>query len=329
MRSGKRSPRAGDPRSDRTAPFLMTLDGLLLADKGPAVTSFQVVAHLRRVLRVAKVGHGGTLDPMATGLLPILLGSATKLTAYLQGQDKQYLATIRLGVETDTLDATGVVTRERPIPPLTVDDVRAVLARFIGDIEQVPPMYSALHAGGKRLHELARAGIAVERAPRRVRVHAFELIECALPRLRARVACGSGTYVRSLAADVGEALGCGAHVEALARTRVGALRVEDAVPWAVIQEGNASVLAAGVGPPDRAVTHLPVVDLSPDASRRLAHGQAVALPELGAVDAPAMPTPCRVYSAGSFLGIGELSSQGLRSLRLVYADRSQPRPVSS
>jgi tRNA pseudouridine55 synthase len=306
----------------------MTLDGLLLADKGPGVTSFQVVAHLRRTLRVDKVGHGGTLDPMATGLLPILLGSATRVTQYLQGQDKEYLATIRLGVETDTLDATGAVTRERPVPALAVDDVRAALGRFVGDIQQVPPMYSALHAGGKRLHELARAGIEVERAPRRVRVHAFELIECALPRLRARVACGSGTYVRSLAADLGEALGCGAHVEALARTRVGSLRLEDAVPWAAIQRGEAAALAAAIRPADQAVSHLPAVDLSPDQGRRLAHGQAVPMSELGAVDPPA-PVPCRVYAAGRFLGIGELSPRGLRPLRLLHADPSQPRPVST
>src|SRR5215475_14516349 len=122
----------------------MTLDGLLLADKGPDVTSFQVVAHLRRVLRVPKVGHGGTLDPLATGLLPILLGEATKLTGYLQGQDKEYLATIRLGVTTDTLDATGTVEVERRVPPLTAGELRAALGRFVGEIDQVPPMYSAL-----------------------------------------------------------------------------------------------------------------------------------------------------------------------------------------
>jgi tRNA pseudouridine55 synthase len=266
---------------------------------------------------------------MATGLLPILLGDATKLTAYLQGQDKEYLATVRLGVATDTLDATGAVTQERPVPPLTADDVRAVLERFVGEIEQVPPMYSALHAGGRRLHELARAGIAVERAPRRVRVHAFELIDCTPPRLRVRVECGSGTYVRSLAADVGEALGCGGHVEALARTRVGSLRLEDAVPWMVIQQGDAAVLAAGVLPADRAVAHLRAVHLSPEAGRRLTHGQVVPLSELVAADAPAAPIPCRAYAGGSFLGIGELSAEGLRPLRLVHADRSRPRPVSS
>ena len=305
------------------------MDGLLLADKGSGVTSFQVVAHLRRILRVPKVGHGGTLDPMATGLLPILLGDATKLTAYLQGQDKEYLATVRLGVATDTLDATGAVTEERPVPLLGADDVRTVLGRFVGEIEQVPPMYSALHVGGRRLHELARAGIAVERAPRRVRVNAFELIECAPPRLRVRVECGSGTYIRSLAADVGEALGCGGHVEALARTRVGPLRLEDAVPWMVIQQGDALALAAGVLPADRVVAHLRAVHLSPEAGRRLAHGQVVPLTDLIAADAPAVPITCRVYAGASFLGIGELSPEGLRPLRLVHADRSRPRPVSS
>jgi tRNA pseudouridine55 synthase len=288
------------------------------------MTSFQVVAHLRRVLRIPKVGHGGTLDPMATGLLPILLGEATKLTAYLQGQDKEYLATIRLGVTTDTLDATGAVTGERPVPALGEADVRAALARFVGDLDQVPPMYSALHAGGRRLHALARAGIAVERAPRRVRVDAFELLELASPRLRVRVACGSGTYVRSLAADVGEALGCGGHVEALVRTRVGALRLADAVPWASLERGDAAALVGAVLPADRAVCHLPAVRLPAEAGRRLAQGQAVpAPPDASAPGA----TPCRVYADAVFLGIGELSPAGLRPVRLIHADRSRARPL--
>jgi tRNA pseudouridine55 synthase len=318
-----------EPGRARTASAPPVSDGLLLADKGPGVTSFQVVAHLRRILRASKVGHGGTLDPMATGLLPIMLGDATKLTAHLQGQDKEYLATVRLGVATDTLDATGAVTAERPVPPLTAGEVREVLERFVGDIEQVPPMYSALHAGGRRLHELARAGIEVERAPRRVRVHAFELLEWVLPRLRVRVECGSGTYVRSLAADVGEALGCGGHVETLARTRVGCLRIEDAVPWTVIQQGDAAALAAAVLPADRAVVHLRAVCLSPEAGRRLAHGQLIRLEDLAAGDASTVPVSCRVYAGSTFLGIGELSSAGLRPVRLVHADRSRPGPVSS
>lgn len=307
----------------------MAPDGLLLADKGPGVTSFQVVAHLRRVLRVPKVGHGGTLDPMATGLLPILLGATTRFTAYLQGQDKEYLATVRLGVTTDTLDATGAVTVERAVPPLTVTQMEAALARFVGEIEQVPPMYSALHAGGRRLHELARAGIEIERTPRRVRVHAFELLEWVRPHLRVRVACGSGTYVRSLAADLGEALGCGGHVEALERTRVGPLRIEDAVPWAAIQEGDPARLAARILPPDRAVAHLAAACLSPEGGRRLAHGQTVPLSELADSSSPTVPGPCRVYAGARFIGIGELSPLGLRPLRLLHADRPGPEPVSS
>ena len=157
------------------------LAGVLIAEKGPGVTSFQVVAQIRRVLRVPKVGHGGTLDPMATGVLPILLGEATKLTPYLQAEDKEYLATARLGVTTDTLDATGQVTGERPVPPLDAESLRGALRRFEGEIDQVPPMFSALHAGGRRLHELARAGIEVERPPRRVRIDVLELLDWTPP----------------------------------------------------------------------------------------------------------------------------------------------------
>src|SRR5262245_27470201 len=271
----------------------MDPDGLLLAEKGTGVTSFHVVAHLRRVLRVAKVGHGGTLDPLATGLLPILFGAATKLTAHLQGQDKKYVATIRLGLTTDTLDAAGTVQMERPVPPFTVGELRAVLERFVGEIEQVPPMYSAIHAGGRRLHELARAGITVERTPRRVLVHVFELVDYAAPRLRVRVGCGSGTYVRCLAADVGEALGCGGYVETLVRTRIGPHRLEDAVPWPTIQHGDPGTLAGLVLPPDRAVAHLPALLLATDSARRLAHGQTV---PPSALETPRATGSCRVYS---------------------------------
>jgi tRNA pseudouridine55 synthase len=189
-------------------------------------------------------------------------------------------------------------------------------------------MYSALHAGGRRLHELARAGIEVERAPRRVRVHAFDLLEWARPRLRVRVACGSGTYVRSLAADLGEALGCGGHVEALERTRVGAFRLEDAVPWAEIQEGDPARLFVRVLPADRAVAHLAAVSLSPEGGRRLAHGQTVPLSEIAPPGAPSVTGPCRVYANARFVGIGELTPSGLRPLRLLHADRPGPRPVS-
>jgi tRNA pseudouridine55 synthase len=299
--------------------------GLLLVEKGPGLTSFQVVAHVRRVLRVAKVGHGGTLDPLATGLLPILLGVATKLTPYLQAQDKEYVATVRLGVATDTLDATGRTTAERPVPALDAAALDAVLRRFLGDIDQVPPMFSALHAGGRRLHELARAGVEVERAPRRVRIDAIELRAFTPPLLTLRVACGKGTYIRSLAADIGEALGCGGHVTALVRTRLGSFTLEEAVPWAVVREGDPAVLRARVVGPDRAVAHLPVARLDPAAARRLMLGQRLR------PDAPGVPGvlgPCRLYAGEAFFGIGETDAEGLRGLRLLHADDPRTRSLS-
>lgn len=306
---------------------MITFAGLLLADKGPGVTSFQVVSHLRRVLRVPKVGHGGTLDPMATGVLPILLGWATKLTPYLQAQDKEYLATIRLGVTTETLDATGRITRERPVPAIDAPTLASLLARFQGEIDQVPPMFSALHVGGRRLHELARAGIEVERVPRRVRIDAIELLGWASPRLTLRVACGKGTYIRSLADDIGAALGCGAHLEVLQRTRLGPFVLRDAVPWAVIREGDADTLRARVLPSDRAVAHLPAVRLDEAAARHLQRGQALSPEEL--VPASGSGEACRLYAGDAFIGIGEAGPGGLRSLRLLHADHPQPRPVSS
>ncbi len=301
-------------------------DGVLIVEKGPGVTSFQVVAHLRRVLRIPKVGHGGTLDPMATGLLPILLGEATKLTPYLQAQDKEYVGTVRLGVTTDTLDATGRVTGEQPVPPLDEPTIRATLARFQGEIDQVPPMFSALHAGGRRLYELARAGVEVARAPRRVRIDAIELLEWAPPLLRLRVACGTGTYIRSLAADLGAAFGCGARLDALERTRLGALTLADAVPWSLIRDGDAAALRARMLPVDRAVAHLPAVRLDPVAATRLRHGQRLTVAEIG--PAPAAPGPCRLYAGGGFLGIGETDAGGLRALRLLHADHPRARSLS-
>ena len=302
----------------------LLLDGLLVAEKGEGVTSFQVVAHLRRVLRVPKIGHGGTLDPMATGVLPILLGAATKLTPFLQALDKEYVATVRLGVTTDTLDATGRVTAERPVPLLDPPAIRAVLDRFEGEINQIPPMFSALHAGGRRLHELARAGIEVVRAPRRVTIHRIDLLAWNPPLLTLRIACGKGTYIRSLAADLGEALGCGARLDALQRTRIGGFSLGEAVPWPQIRQGDPAALRACVLPSDRAVLHLPPVRLSDRAVQRLVHGQRLPFGE-----APAgVLGACRLYVDDTFLGIGEASAGGLRALRLLHAALPGTRSVS-
>jgi len=304
-----------------------TLDGLLLAEKGPGVTSFQVVAHVRRALRVPKVGHGGTLDPMATGVLPILLGQATKLTPYLLAEDKEYVATIRLGMTTDTLDVTGRVTGEHPVPAIDRAAIRMTLDRFEGEIDQVPPMFSALHVGGRRLHELARAGIEVERPPRRVRIDAIELIEWVSPRLQVRVACGKGTYIRSLAADVGAALGCGACLESLVRTRLGPFGLTGAIPWTVVREGSPATLRAHVLPADRAVGHLPAVRLDEVSARSLARGAPISR-EACLPDGSEPMGPCRLYVADTFVGIGEAGPRSLRALRLLHADHPRPRRLS-
>lgn len=288
------------------------IEGLLVADKGTGVTSFQVVAQVRRLLRVPKVGHGGTLDPLATGVLPLLLGEATKLQPYLQAEDKEYVATVRLGVETDTLDVTGRVTAERPVPALDAADLLAALSGFRGEIDQVPPMYSALHVGGVRLHELARAGVEVERAPRRVRVDALEVLAWEPPRLTLRVACGKGFYVRSLAADLGRRLGCGGTIEALRRTRLGSFTEAEALPWEAIRDGRVDAIRAAVVSPERAVAGLPAVRVDEAGHQRLRAGGRLP-PDPGA------PALCRLYRGDTFLGVGEGGPAGLRAVRLLPA----------
>jgi len=205
------------------------LDGLLVLDKPPGPTSHRACARVARALGARKAGHGGALDPAATGVLVLCFGRATKLFDALQRGTKEYEATIALGRTTDTLDATGTVLEERPVPALDGRRIEEALAPFRGTIEQVPPMYSALKHGGRPLHRLARAGMEVEREPRRVVVHRLEVLGHGAREIRVRVVCSKGTYVRCLAGDVGERLGCGGHLAALRRTAAGGFRVEDAL----------------------------------------------------------------------------------------------------
>ena len=293
--------------------------GILAVEKGPGVTSFQVVAHLRRVLRVPKIGHGGTLDPAATGVLPILIGEATKLTPYLVELDKEYVATVRLGVVTETQDLAGAVLETHPVPDLDVQAIEASLRCFVGVIRQVPPMYSALHHDGKRLYELAREGRTVEREPREITVHAIALEALALPDLTLRVRCGKGTYIRTLACDLGAALGCGAVLASLVRTRVGPYALEAAVRWPEVREARqGGPLWARLLPPDSALAALAPVHLDAAQARGFAHGQAVAV-------AAGPAGLVRVYGAdGALLGIGSTRGPFVRPERLLHAD--PPRP---
>jgi tRNA pseudouridine55 synthase len=293
--------------------------GILPVDKPSGCTSFQVVAHLRRLLRADKIGHGGTLDPDATGVLPILLGEATKLTPYLVDLDKEYVATVRLGVVTDTEDLSGTVLATPAVPDVDARAIETALSRFVGVIRQVPPMYSALHKDGKRLYELAREGRTVPREARDVVVHAIALESVALPDLTVRVRCGKGTYIRTLAADLGVALGSGAALAALVRTRVGPYAIDDAIRWTEL-DGLASpdVLATCLRPLDSALSGLAPVHLDDRQSRAFRHGQAVSAPA-GRVG------PARVYGAdGRLLGLGQLTGAALRPTRLLDADHPRP-----
>jgi tRNA pseudouridine55 synthase len=295
--------------------------GVLAVDKGPGLTSFQVVSRLRRVLGAPKVGHGGTLDPAATGVLPILVGEATKLSPYLMDHDKEYLAVIRLGVTTDTHDLTGTVVRVAPVPALSREELEQACKPLTGVIAQVPPMYSAVHHEGRRLYELARAGVEVERAPRAVVVTSITVEAVELPRVTLRIVCGKGTYVRSLAADLGRGLGVGAAVERLVRTRVGSLRIEEAVPWRLVEDGAAAAIWAALKAPDTAVASLPEVRLAADAAVAWLNGRIAQTARRGDEG------PVRVYGSGrGFLGIGRALAGGeVKPERVVHADHPGPR----
>ena len=217
------------------APF-KELDGVLLVDKPSAHTSHDVVARLRGILRMRRIGHAGTLDPMATGLLVILVGKATRISQYLMSVDKEYTGTIKLGTSTNTQDAEGEVLESRPVPEFSEADVRAALNGFLGDQYQMPPMFSAIKIAGKPLYKSARAGEEVVREPRFIRISQYDLTRWASPELDFRVICTKGTYVRTLAHDLGQRLGCGAHLSALRRMSSGNLNVSRAVTIEQLQK---------------------------------------------------------------------------------------------
>lgn len=242
----------------------MSPDGILLIDKPAGVTSHDVVSMARRALHTRKIGHAGTLDPMATGLLVLGVGRATRLLRYLSGLDKTYEATALLGVTTDTLDAEGTVTAESDAGAITPGDVAAVAERFVGTISQVPPAYSAIKVGGEASYKAARRGEDKELPPRQVTIDRLEIDASQLPQVAFVMDCSSGTYVRTLAADIGEALGCGAHLTSLRRTRIGPFALDEAVP--------ADAIAAPL-PIERAVAHLPRFELSEHEAEAASHGR--------------------------------------------------------
>jgi tRNA pseudouridine55 synthase len=278
------------------------VDGVLLLDKAVGISSNDALQRARRLYSAAKGGHTGTLDPLASGLLPLCFGEATKFSADLLDADKTYEAELVLGVTTDSGDAEGRVTATAAVD-IGEGDVRRILPAFLGDIKQVPPMHSALKRDGRPLYELARQGLEVERAPRPVSIHALELLAFAGDRLRLRVTCSKGTYIRVLASDIGQMIGCGAHLGALRRTRVGDLDLARAVTLAELEAGNEAARTEYLLPVDALLTGLPVVDLDGDAAVRFRHGNPVAC-------TPGASGKRRVYVDGRLIGIGECAEDG-------------------
>ena len=286
------------------------LDGVLLLDKPVGPSSSAVLQAVKYLLVAEKAGHAGTLDPLASGLLPLLFGEATKFAQFGLDAIKEYIAQVRLGTSTDTGDAEGQVLDRQAV---NVDEaaLAAALARFRGVIEQVPPMYSALKHEGQPLYALARAGQTVERAVRQVTIYELELLGRDGDLLRLRVKCSKGTYVRQLAVDLGLALGTAAHLEGLRRTAVGGFRLDQAVTLDALQALDAAGRQARLLPLDSLLEGLPRLDLDEAQSVRFLNGQAIEL------DGSA--GPCRVYGReGPLLGIGESRPGiGLRPVRLL------------
>ncbi|HEX2118657.1 MAG TPA: tRNA pseudouridine(55) synthase TruB [Acidimicrobiales bacterium] len=283
------------------------VDGLVVVDKPAGCTSHDVVGRCRKIFGQKRVGHGGTLDPDATGVLLVGLGRATRLLRFLGPLPKSYVAEVVLGVETTTLDDGGEVVATHEMSGVGLGDVRTAAARFVGDIEQIPPMVSAVSVGGRRLHELARAGVEVERAARPVTVHRFEVSPGSDPGVyRIEVDCSSGTYVRSLAADLGTALGGGAHLRRLRRTAVGPFAVEQAVPLEWV--GPADVLPAAA-----AVRHLPAVSAGADLAEAVSYGKVLD------VDWPGEGPWAVLDGAGELLAVYERYGDGRAKPSVVLA----------
>jgi tRNA pseudouridine55 synthase len=219
------------------------LDGILLVDKPHGLTSHDVVARLRKILQVKKIGHAGTLDPMATGLLIILVGNGTKISQHLIGLPKSYTGTMKLGIITDSHDADGAVVETRSVDGITMDDIKNLVCEFMGDQYQIPPMFSAKKVNGKKLYNLARKGKSIEREPQFICVHAFEIDDFCGDEISFHIHCSKGTYVRTLAHDFGTRLSCGAHLSRLCRTAIDKFSLEDALALDRIEKMSASELA--------------------------------------------------------------------------------------
>jgi tRNA pseudouridine55 synthase len=284
----------------------LPLDGVLLLDKPRGLTSNSALQRARKLLGAAKAGHTGTLDPMASGLLPICLGQATKFSGFLLEADKTYEATVTLGAATETGDAEGRIVRTGSLAAVDRQGIEAVLAVLTGPIEQLPPMHSALKHKGRPLYQYARAGLTVERHARAVTVHEIRLTRLDSPELDIQVTVSKGTYIRALAAELGERLGCGAYLSALRRTAAGGLHLDEALSLPALEAMPEGQRRAQVRPIDLLLRRLPALTLNEQDVASLLQGRAIATDT-----APSAQALARLYDGrGAFLGIGELILPG-------------------
>jgi tRNA pseudouridine55 synthase len=313
---GNATPTPPPPKKKR-----VPVHGVLLLDKSAGCSSNDALVQAKRLLNAEKAGHTGTLDPFATGLLPLCFGEATKFAQDLLDADKTYETVVHLGISTTTGDTEGEVVATRA-PGVTRDQIESVLARFRGGLDQIPPMYSALKRDGKPLYEYARAGVTLERAARRVTIHDLELLDYQAPYLSLRVTCSKGTYIRVLGEDIGLALGCGAHLHALRRTGVGNLSIDHAVTLAAFAGLSETGRAASLSAVDALLSLFPAVNLPEQLAARFLHGQRLPLGREG-VAAPAAQGRVRVYreADGKLLGTGQMTEFGVLAPERLIATK--------
>jgi len=278
--------------------------GIILLDKRLGVSSNKALQEVRRLFNANKGGHTGSLDPLATGLLPLCFGEATKVSAMMLDDNKRYQAVVKLGVMTDTGDAEGQVIEEKPVPKLSKEIIEECLSNFMGEIDQVPPMYSALKHNGKKLYELAREGKVIERKARRITIFELKLLDFTEDSLTLDVFCSKGTYIRSLAEDIGYKLGCGGTITGLRRTQSGQFKIEDALTIEQCQSMSLEELTASMLAVDEPLQEIPKIQLSSRQTTLINHGQQIDFQceyEQGSV---------RMYSEQLFLGLGEMLLNG-------------------
>lgn len=279
--------------------------GILLLDKRLGVSSNRALQEVRRLFNANKAGHTGSLDPLATGLLPLCFGEATKVSAMMLDDNKRYQVVVKLGVMTDTGDSEGKIIQQKPVPELSQQKIEDCIRSFVGEIDQVPPMYSALKHNGRKLYELAREGKVIERKARRITIFELDLLATTVDTLTLDVSCSKGTYIRSLAEDIGHKLECGGTVIELRRIQSGMFNIEDALTIEQLQSMNQEQLSAELLAVDKPLVHVPIIELSMIQAELIKHGQQVSLDKIETAQGMV-----RMYSKQVFLGLGEMLLNG-------------------